>query len=45
MKSGVAVEKVRFSQNSENLGDRKYLEKLRTSFVGHPNAILFSRIS
>jgi hypothetical protein len=41
----VAVEKVHFSQNSRNLGDRKCLGKPRKSFVGHPNAILFLRIS
>jgi len=39
------VEKVRFPQNIENLEDRKYLGKSRTSFVEHPDAILFSRIS
>jgi hypothetical protein len=41
----VAVEKVQFPQNSENLGDRKCLEKPRKSFVEHPSAILFLRIS
>jgi hypothetical protein len=41
----VGVEKVHFSQNSQNLGDRKCLGKLRKSFVGHPSAILFLRIS
>jgi hypothetical protein len=41
----VGVEKVRFSRNSENLGDRKCLGKPRKSFLGHPSAILFSRIS
>jgi hypothetical protein len=41
----VGVEKVHFSQNSENLGDRKCLGKPRKSFVGHPSAILFLRIS
>src|SRR2546430_16283232 len=44
-KSGVGVEKVHFPQNSENLGDRKCLGKSRKSFVGHPDAILFLRIS
>jgi hypothetical protein len=39
------VEKVHFPPNSGNLGDRKYLGKLRKSFVGHPDAILFLRIS
>jgi len=41
----VAVEKLHFLQNSKNLGDRKCLGKLRKSFVGHPDTILFSRIS
>src|ERR1035437_4461560 len=45
VKSPVGVEKVHFSQNSRNLGDRKCLGKPRKSFVGHPNAILFLRIS
>jgi hypothetical protein len=44
-KTGVGVEKLRFLQNSQNLGDRKCLGKLRKSFVGHPDAILFLRIS
>jgi hypothetical protein len=41
----VAVEKLHFPQNSRNLGDRKCLRKTRTAFVGHRDAILFSRIS
>jgi hypothetical protein len=41
----VAVEKLHFPQNSRNLGDRNCPRKTRTSFVGHPDAILFSRIS
>jgi hypothetical protein len=41
----VGVEKVHFYQNNEDLGNRKCLGKPRKSFVGHPNAILFSRIS
>jgi hypothetical protein len=41
----VGVEKVRFSQNSQNFGDRKCLGDPRTSLVGLPNAILFLRIS
>jgi hypothetical protein len=45
MLSGVAVEKLHFPQNSQKLGDRKYLGKPRTSFVGRPDAILFLRIS
>jgi hypothetical protein len=40
-RSGVAVEKVHFLQNSEKLGDRECIGKWRTSFVGHPDAILF----
>jgi hypothetical protein len=43
--TGVAVEKLHFLQNSRNLGDRKCLERPRKSFVGHPGAILFLRIS
>jgi hypothetical protein len=43
-RTGVAVEKVRFPQNSKQLGDRKCLGKLRKSFVGHPDAILSWRI-
>jgi hypothetical protein len=43
--TGVGVEKVHLPQNSQNLGDRKCLGKLRKSFVGHPDAILFLRIS
>jgi hypothetical protein len=45
LQTGVAVEKLHFRQNSENLGDRKCLGKPRTSFLGHPDAILFLRIS
>jgi hypothetical protein len=41
----VAVEKLHFLQTSKNLGDRKCLGKLRKSFVGHPDTILFSQIS
>jgi hypothetical protein len=44
-KTGVAVEKVHFLQNSEKLGDRECIGKRRTSFVGHHDAILFLRIS
>jgi hypothetical protein len=44
-KGPVAVEKLHFLQNSRNLGDRKCLERPRKSFVGHPSAILFWRIS
>src|SRR5207247_961171 len=45
VQTAVGVEKVHFPQNSENLGDRKCLGKSRKSFVGHPDAILFLRIS
>jgi hypothetical protein len=37
----VGVEKVPFSQNSRNLGDRKCLGKLKKSFVGLPIAKFF----
>jgi hypothetical protein len=39
--TGVAVEKLRFPRNSENLEDRKCLGKSRMSFIGRPDAILF----
>jgi hypothetical protein len=45
LKSGVGVEKIHFPQDSQNLGDRKCLGKPRESFVGHPDAFLFLRIS
>ena len=41
----MAVEKVRFSENSGNLGDRKCLGKLRKSFVGLPNVKFFRPFS
>ena len=41
----VAVEKVPLSRNSENLGERKCLGKLRKSFVGLPNAEFFRPFS
>src|ERR1019366_8822288 len=41
----VGVEKLHFRQNSRNLEDRKCLGKPRTSLIGHPEAILFLRIS
>src|SRR6266481_10050082 len=44
-KQAWGVEKLHFLQNSKNLGDRKCLGKLRKSLVGHPDTILFSRIS
>jgi hypothetical protein len=34
-----------FVPNSQNLGDRKCLGDPRKSIVGHPDAILFLRIS
>jgi hypothetical protein len=40
----VAVEKVRFSQNSQNLRDRKCPRKARSPFVGLPNGKFFPRI-
>src|ERR1700693_4424971 len=44
-KSGVAVEKLPFCQNSRNLGHRKCLTKRRSSFVGLPIAKFFRRFS
>jgi hypothetical protein len=41
VKNRVGVEKVRFSQNSQNLRDRKCLPEVRTSLVGLPNAKFF----
>src|ERR1022692_2890377 len=41
----VAVEKLPFRPKQPNWGDRKCLGKLRTSFVAHPGAIVFLRIS
>ena len=41
----VGVEEVRFSQNSENLRDRKSLGKRRKSFLGHPSAKFFPAFS
>ena len=41
----MGVEKVHFPQNSQDLGDRKCLGKLRKSFVGLSDAILFLRLS
>jgi hypothetical protein len=45
LQTGVAVEKLAFRPNSYNLGDRKCLGDPRESILGHPDAILFSRIS
>ena len=44
-KQHVAVEKVHFSQNSRNLGDRKCLPEPRRSFIGHPSAKFFRPFS
>ena len=41
MQSGVAVEKLLFSQNSQILGDRKCLPKRRSSFGELPIAKFF----
>jgi hypothetical protein len=41
----MAVEKLPFRPKQPNWGDRKCLGKLRRSFVAHPDAILFLRIS
>jgi hypothetical protein len=41
----VGVEKSPFSSKLPKFGDRKSLGKPRKSFVGHPDAILFLRIS
>ena len=43
--TGVAVEKVHFLQNSQNLGDGKCLGKPRKSFVGLPIAKFFRAFS
>jgi hypothetical protein len=45
LKYPVAVEKLHFSQNGENLGDRKCLPKRRSSFVGLPIAKFFRPVS
>jgi hypothetical protein len=41
----VAVEKVRFSQNRRDFGDRKCLPEARASLVGLPNAKFFEHFS
>jgi hypothetical protein len=41
----VAVEKLEISEIRGNFGDRKCLAEQRKSFVGHPSAIVFLRIS
>jgi hypothetical protein len=38
MQTGVAVEKVHFSRNSRNFGDRQFPAKPGKPFVGIPNA-------
>jgi hypothetical protein len=43
--SPVAVEKLDISEIETNLGDRKCPNESRRSFVGHPDAIYFLRIS
>ena len=43
--TGVAVEKVRFSQNRRDFGDRKCLPEARASLVGLPNAKFFEHFS
>jgi hypothetical protein len=39
------VEKLDISEIGTNLGDRKWLGDSRRSFIGHPDAIYFLRIS
>jgi hypothetical protein len=41
----LGVEKLDFSEIRGNLGDRKFLTERKKSFVGHPGAIQFLRIS
>jgi hypothetical protein len=41
VKAGVGLEKVRFSQNSKNFGDREYLPEAPTSLVGLPKRKVF----
>jgi hypothetical protein len=43
--SGVDVEKLEISENQFKFGDRRCLGNLNKSFVGHPDAIYFLRIS
>jgi hypothetical protein len=45
VKWGVAIEKVRFTPKQPKFGVYKMPRKSRKSFIGHPDAILFSRIS
>src|ERR1700687_4133310 len=44
-RTGVAVEKLDISEIGGNLGDRKCLTEQRGSFVEHPDAMQFPRIS
>jgi len=41
----VGVEKLQFSPKQPKFGGYEMSKELRKSFVGHPNAILFLRIS
>jgi len=43
--NAVAVEKVAFLEKLSKFGDRKCPGDSRESFIGHPDAILFSRFS
>src|SRR6266851_3907685 len=43
--TGVGVEKVQFAPKQPKIGGYKMSRKLRKSFVGHPSAISFLRIS
>jgi hypothetical protein len=43
--TGVGVEKLAFVPNGQILGDRKCIGEPTKSFIGHPDAILFLRIS
>jgi hypothetical protein len=45
MKTGVAVEKVHFLKNNNNLGDGKCLIEQRKPFVGLANAKCFRQFS
>jgi hypothetical protein len=45
LRTDVAVEKVQFSPEQPKFGGYKMPRKFRKSFVGHPGAILFLRIS
>jgi hypothetical protein len=45
LKTGVAVEKLRFALTWPKFRGYKNVQKSRTSFVGHPSANLFLKIS